>query len=136
MTASAGTTIFFSPPLYLTVNIRPSTLSTVCSPQPLVMVLFGRALHGRKPSLMPRSDSANTVSWMARWLPSACGMGPGADIGARLDVGERPFAHGEHHEIAGQVDLHLAKLVRLDRQHVAVEALDRAGNAHGRRLLR
>src|SRR5665213_969270 len=40
------------------------------------MVLFGRASHGRWPSPSPRCTSANTVTCMARWLPSGCGMAP------------------------------------------------------------
>src|SRR5438105_11839833 len=74
MGASGGTTIFFSPPLYFTVSVRPSTPATVCSTLALVMVLWGRRSQGRCPSPVPRIASGKICTSTAFWLPSACGI--------------------------------------------------------------
>src|ERR1700730_3266594 len=66
---------FFSPSLYLTVITWPSTPDTVVSTVALVMVVPGRS-HGRWPSPVPRCDSAKIMIWMARCVPSACGVAP------------------------------------------------------------
>src|SRR5437868_10260663 len=74
MGASGGTTIFFSPSLYFTVSVRPSTPATVCSTLALVIVLCGRRSHGRCPSPVPRIASGKICTSTAFWLPSACGI--------------------------------------------------------------
>src|SRR5882757_4402087 len=51
---SGGTTIFFSPSLYLTRMFCPSMPFTVSATVALVMVLPGRWSQGRKPSAAPR----------------------------------------------------------------------------------
>ena len=56
--------------------------------------------------------------------------GADTDIGAGLDVGDRRLHDAEHRHILGEINLHLAELGRFDRQHAAIEAFDRAGNAH------
>src|SRR6185437_7613632 len=76
MRASGGTTMRLSPPLYLTVSTWPSTPFTVSATVAFVMVPCGARSHGRKPSPRPRWLSANTVTRMARWLPSAFGVAP------------------------------------------------------------
>ncbi|MNS41774.1 hypothetical protein D3C72_741350 [compost metagenome] len=72
MGTSVGTTMFFSPPLYLTVIVRPlltSTLPTV----PLVIELLLPRSHGRWPSPVPAMLGGNTWTSSALRLPSACG---------------------------------------------------------------
>ncbi len=56
--------------------------------------------------------------------------GADADIGARLDIGERRLADAEHSGVVGEPDLQFAELLGFDRQHMAVEAFDRAGDTH------
>src|SRR6185312_9157276 len=81
MRASGGMTMRFSPPAYFTVTTGPSTPPTVTATVALVMVPCGARSHGRKPSPRPRWLSAKMVTRMARWLPSAFGVGatPNAD---------------------------------------------------------
>jgi hypothetical protein len=68
-----GTTIFFSPSLYLRVSTWPSVEVTIASTLALVMVLLGCRSHGRKPSARPRSASGKIVTSSAFWLPSGSG---------------------------------------------------------------
>src|SRR5205823_6982370 len=44
--ASLGTTMVFSPSLYLSCSVSPSTFCTCCATAPLVMVLLGTKSHG------------------------------------------------------------------------------------------
>src|SRR6202040_2468424 len=44
--ASLGTTMVFSPSLYLTCSVLPSTFCTCCATAPLVIVLFAIKSHG------------------------------------------------------------------------------------------
>src|SRR6185312_6846371 len=76
MRASGGMTMRFSPPLYFTVTTCPSTPLTVSSTVALVIVPCGARPHGRKPSPRPRCCSENTVTRIARWLPSGFGVAP------------------------------------------------------------
>src|SRR5204863_25776 len=83
--ASGGTTTDFSPSLYFSVSLLPATLATVAfvivlgdfppaAPTPvtvaLVIVLPGRRSHGRWPSPVPRIDSGNRCTSIARSVPS------------------------------------------------------------------
>ena len=49
-----GTTIFFSPSLYLSVSTWPSLEADVCSTLPLVMVLVGCRSHAAVAVARPR----------------------------------------------------------------------------------
>src|SRR6185437_843197 len=107
---SGDTTIFCSPPLYLTVITGPLTPVTVAPTVPFVMVEPG-CVHGRKPSPVPRIDSAKMCTSTAFCVPSGCGMAPlpmnspsltsASDafstrttitLSARLSFSESPFA--------------------------------------------
>src|SRR6185437_13388198 len=72
---SGDTTIFCSPPLYLTVITGPLTPVTVAPTVPFVMVEPG-CVHGRRPSPVPRIDSAKMCTSTAFCVPSGCGMAP------------------------------------------------------------
>src|SRR5262252_4691592 len=65
ITASVGTTIFFSPALYFRVSVWPSTPVTACSTLALVMLLFGIKSHGRSPSPVPRIASGKICTSIA-----------------------------------------------------------------------
>ena len=52
-----GTISFLSPPLYLTVRVRPSVPVTIVSTVAFVIVLLGRESQGPKPSAKPRCAS-------------------------------------------------------------------------------
>ena len=71
---SDGTTIFFSPSLYLIVRTWPSVDTADCSTLPLVMVLEACRSQPRCPSPAPRMASGKMCTSSAFWLPSACGM--------------------------------------------------------------
>ena len=71
---SAGTVIFFSPSLYLSVSDWPSVPAAVCSTLPFVMVLDGCRSQPRCPSPVPRMASGKMCTSSAFWLPSGCGI--------------------------------------------------------------
>src|ERR1051325_9793749 len=72
---AGGTTIFFSPPLYLTVMVPPSTPVTVApEAAPLVMVPPGTGSYARWPSPVPRIFSGKMCTSTAFCVPSACGI--------------------------------------------------------------
>src|SRR5450830_1090398 len=70
---SAGTMIFFSPPLYFSVSVRP-LLATTSPTLPLVMVLLGARSNGRWPSPVPAMAGGKTCTSSAFCEPSGCGI--------------------------------------------------------------
>jgi len=69
--------IVFSPSLYFTVRIGPSTPLTVWPTAPLVMVPLGAPGHpGRCPSPLPGMLSWKMRTSTAFWVPSGCGIPP------------------------------------------------------------
>ena len=58
-----------------------------------------------------------------------------ANIGARLDVGERCFSDAEHGHVGGKIDLHLPQFIRLYCEDMTIESVDSTSDAN-RLLLR
>ena len=63
-------------------------------------------------------------------------IGGDADVGVRLDVGERGLDERHHADVVGYPDGDVAAVACLDHQAVAVDLLDLAADAHRRRALR
>src|SRR5208282_5982698 len=112
---SGVTMMFFSPSLYLTVMTGPLTPVTVAPTVPLVMVLLGAPSQGRKPSPVPRIDSAKMCTSIAFCEPSGYGMAPLPMNAPSLISAIAAFTTDDQ-RLVGEVELELVALVRL-RQH-------------------
>ena len=87
------------------------------------MVELGRRSYGREPSPVPRMSSGNTCTSTAFWLPS----GPGTVVvpmkEPTLMSDKRNLGDADQAHVAGHAQLEILAAARLDREHVAVDAL-------------